>query len=125
MLKKFKYSDVIGCEFNNDGDCILSINYSESYSSRYPYLSSEYTYDFHISSEMGIVKCYVYEKDFLNNEEKADLYCKISYDKGESLIDSDLIEEAFETEKEYLVKKYPDMKFENWFDIFMYKEESI
>lgn len=119
-LKKFKLSNVIDVEFNEHGDCVLTCNYDDTYSSYYPYLSSEYIYDFCITAEGELVNCYVYEKDFLNSEVKGDLYCKISYKKGESLIDSDLLDLAFEKHNEWLAEEYPDKVCEDWFDVFCY-----
>lgn len=125
-LKTFKYENVLDCKFNDSGSCILSLNYSGNYSSYYPYLNENYIYDFYIDSDGVISKCYVYEKDFLNNEEKGDVYCKISYEKNKSLIDSDLIDAAFDMYKEYLEEKYPEEALEcnDWYDVFKYEDQN-
>ena len=101
-LKSFTADDIIDCEFNDNGDCIIIFNYygGNGYSSSQPYLKSDYTYEFNVNKDGEIQRCYVYEKDFLNPDIKGDLYCKISYEKGKSLITNDMFEDLLEKVKE-------------------------
>ena len=114
-LKSFKVENIRKCEFNDNGDCVISFNYSggEASSVVAPYLKSDYVYKFNVTKDGDIVKCYIYEKDFLNPEfEEGDLYCEITYEKGESLIDFDLLTDLLENEKD----KNPQIT--NWLDYF-------
>lgn len=115
-LKSFTAEDIVECKFNDIGDCVISFDYygGNDYSLARPYLKSDYTYEFNVTKDGQIVKCYIYEKDFLNEELKGDLYCKISYEKGESLITSDMLEELLEKAKE----ENPEIT--SWVDYFAF-----
>ena len=121
-LKGFKYDDVLKCEFNDAGDCVISFKYTNNNNSDYP-ISNKYTYDFYVNKDGEITRCYVYEKDFLDSEKKGDLYCKISYDKGESLINKDLLDMVFEDYKERLLEDNPSATYEDWYDLFFYEDQ--
>lgn len=112
-LKYFTANDIIKCIFNDDGDCVITFKYyGDTYDSSKPYLKSDYIYEFNINKDGEIVKCYVYEKDFLNNAQKGDLFCKISFEKGKSLITRDMLEGLLEKEKQN------NSEITCWFDYF-------
>lgn len=116
-LKYFTVDDVIDCRFNDDGDCVISFNYySDTYNSSKPYLESDYIYEFNINQNGEIVKCYVYEKDFLNNNQIGDLFCKISYERGKSLITREILEGLLEKEKQN------NSEITCWFDYFNFTQ---
>ena len=116
FLKGFTKENVIDCTFNNNGDCRISFNYySQNYSSSTPYQKIDYIYEFNVTKDGEITKCYVYEKDFLDQTQKGDLYCKISYEKGKSLITSDMLSELLEE------LKTENSEITNWFDAFGYE----
>ncbi len=122
VLKSFKYEDVLKCEFNEAGDCVISFKFSGNNNSDYP-MNNKYTYEFYVNKDGEVIRCYVYEKGFLDSETQGDLYCKISYEKGESLIDKDLLDEIFEIEKEQILEDNPSLTCEDWYDLFFYEEK--
>lgn len=116
VLKAFKQDLILNCEFNSNGDCVILFKYcgkGNNNASRHDgYLSENYLYEFNIAKDGKIKKCYVYEKDFLNNEEKGDLICKITYEEDKSLITKEIFDEIFAKEKEKLEE------ISNWADVF-------
>lgn len=100
-LKAFELKNVIACEFGPEGNCKLTLSYNnrivdgKSYTHK-PYLNDNFIYEFNISKDGNIEKCYVYERDYINTNQKGNLYCRINYEKGESLIDVEFLNEAFD-----------------------------
>jgi len=113
FLKGFSKQNMISCEFNNNGDCKILFNYY-SQNSPTPYQNIDYLYEFNVTKDGNIEKCYVYEKDFLNPYQKGDLHCKISYNAKQSLIDSTFLNEVLEKLKE------THSNITNWYDAFGY-----
>ena len=114
-LKSFKVENIRNCEFNDNGDCVISFNYygENAYSEATPYLKSDYIYKFNVTKDGDVVKCYIYEKDFLNPEfEEGDLYCEVTYEKGESLLDHDLLNDLLEKEQD------KNSQITSWLDFF-------
>jgi hypothetical protein len=113
-LKTFTKESIIDCQFNEDGDCKILFKYCGDGGSRahHTYLNDKYLFEFNITKDGWIVRCNVYEKDFLNDEIKGDLFCKISYESGMSLISEDFLNNIFDIEKE----KHPEIQY--WEDVF-------
>jgi hypothetical protein len=72
----------------------------------------KYLFEFNITKDCWIVRCNVFEKDFLNDELKGDLFCKISYESGNSLIGENFLNNIFAIEKE----KHSEIQY--WEDVF-------
>lgn len=116
VLKQFNEENLIDCKFNENGDCVISFSYSGNISSEIPYLNSDFVYDFYVKKDGEILKCNVYEKGFLDENKKGDLYCKISYKQGESLITNEMIEDCLKREKE------KNSQITGWFDVFDFRK---
>lgn len=121
-LKSFTFEDVLKCEFNDEGDCVISFKFTDV-NPAYPHLDDKHIYDFYVNKDGEIIRCYVYENGFLNEENRGDLYCKISYDKGESLINLDLLDSVFEDYKEKTLESNPSATLVDWYDVFYYEEQ--
>ena len=86
-------------------------------------MNKEYIYDFCITSEGKIAKCYVYEKDFLDNSQKGDLFCTINYLKDSDFELHDIMKEVFDGYNEFLVEHdKAGQVYENLDDMFHYEE---
>jgi hypothetical protein len=120
-LRRFKYEDVVECKYNEAGDCVLTMKYSDTNLVQRPFLNTEYIYDFCITKEGKLARCYVYRSDFLGENEKSELLYTINYYEGETLFGSKFESAAFEFYKEWWSSNHEDAVCELWYDMIYYK----
>ena len=120
MLKEaFPVDNIIDIKSNENGDQIVTFTCN---SGSAEYLNKEYIYDFCITSEGKIAKCYVYEKDFLDNSQKGDLFCTINYLKDSHFELDDIMKEVFDEYNKFMVEHdKSDHVYENLDDMFHYE----
>ncbi|MBR2334139.1 MAG: hypothetical protein IKA59_02230 [Clostridia bacterium] len=119
LKNAFTVENVVNIQSNADGNQIITLTCN---SKATKYLSTDYIYDFCITSEGKIAKCYVYEKDFMDNSKKGDLFCIINYDEDTLLEIHDIFEEAFDSYNQFMVDHdAEDRVYENWDDAFHYE----
>ena len=120
-LRRFKYENVVECKYNEAGDCVLTMKYSGTNLVQRPFLNTEYIYDFCITKEGKLARCYVYRSDFLGENEKSELLYTINYYEGETLLDVEFQSAAFDFYKEWWISKHEDAVCELWYDMIYYK----
>ena len=117
-IDNFKKENIISCQFNEDGDSVISFNFYKNnyFSSKTPYLNSNYLYDFYVNKDGLIQKCKVYKRDFLDENKKGDMFCEINYQKGKSEISSEMLDDLLDKEKEYYKDSNPNIT--SWSQVF-------
>lgn len=94
MLNDFKQENIKSVEFNDNGDCVVSFYRDAPVSD--DVFDRDYIYEFCLTSEGAIKKIMVYEKDFLNPNEKGLLYCVITYEKENYNLSNSKVEDMIE-----------------------------
>ena len=86
-LEFFTQDEIVDCYINNDGNIMITFEHTLNH-------SGTHLYEFYMSLDnddrINIEQCLMYEKNILTGKKGA-LYCNVTYQKGASDIDSDMV----------------------------------